>query len=127
MADERGKTARCTAVSLHHVAFHEDLGACKREGTSESGIKRAHEQNVPLVLNPAYLIMPKAVGAGTGGQRVAGEVPVTGVRGDVQVTSEESCGNRPARGTRELIDEFSRRGQSASDQREREPPNWSAG
>ena len=31
MTYQRCEVALCTALTLHHVAFHKDLGACERE------------------------------------------------------------------------------------------------
>ena len=108
MTDQGDEVPRLTAISLHNVAYHTDLVPREREGAAKCLIQWAHKEDVPLILYPPRLVAPKTVGASSGWERVAIEVPIAGVCSNIQVPREEPCRHRPARGSRELIDEGAR-------------------
>ena len=83
MADQGCEVSWCAALSLHNVSFHADMLSREWKGSTKCGIKRADEENMPFVLNPGNLVAPKAVRAGPGRQRVAGQIPVAGIRSNV--------------------------------------------
>ena len=64
------------ASSLHYVPFNPDLGAREGECSAKRRVLWAHEKDVPFVLHPWELIVPEAMRAGSGRERMTGEVPI---------------------------------------------------
>ena len=108
MTDQGDEVSRLTAIPLHKVAYHTDLVPGERESAAQCRIQWAHKEDVPLIFYPPHLVAPKTVGASTGWDRVAIEVPVARVCSNIQVPGEEPCRHRTARGAREIIDEGAR-------------------
>ena len=83
MTDEGCEVPRGATIPLHNVPLHPDLVAREGEGAANIRVQRTHEEDVPLILHPAELVAPEAVRTGSGWQRIAGEVPVAGIRSNV--------------------------------------------